>query len=336
MNKEEYDKARNEQLPWIEKYRPQFIGDIIFNDNMQTKIYEFIKSNNIPNMILTGVPGIGKTTTIRCIGMGLYGKYYNNSVLELNASDDRGIKSVQIDIINFCRTKQIYNKEDENKYCKHKLIILDEADNMMDKAQHQINTLMEKYKDTVKFAFTCNSSSDIIEAIQSRCIILKYIKLTNSQIVVRLKQICKIEKIKSDKSCLTEIADLSHGDLRHAINNIQLMFNKYGVIKTEHIPDICNLPQPITIKQIFINCQKNDLKSAIKLLSELKNSGYSYTDITIGMLYTIKSHYCEDFSDDIKIIITEQIGNTYYNLSKYVESLLQMIALLININMRLN
>jgi DNA polymerase III delta prime subunit len=94
-----FEELRYEQLPWTEKHRPMMVDDLILESTLKARIKQFIKEKNIPNLIFTGPPGIGKTCTIRCIAGELFGGYLNRCVLELNASDDRGIKSIQGDII---------------------------------------------------------------------------------------------------------------------------------------------------------------------------------------------------------------------------------------------
>lgn len=329
----EYNNLRFKQLPWIEKYRPQTINEVILADNLKQKAAQFIKKNIIQNLILTGPPGIGKTTTIRCIARGLYGKYYNNCVLELNASDDRGIKSVQDAIIKFCKFINPYKKEDMNKYCKHKLIILDESDNMMEKAQYQINTLMEKYSNNIRFAFTCNSSSDIIEAIQSRCLILRYTRLTNLQIFTRLEELCIIEKLKYEKLAIEQIAEMSRGDMRGSINILQLVHNKHNAIKLEYIKDICDIPQSIIIKNIFNYCISSQLNLAIKLMLQLKNEGYSGSDITLSMIYTLKSELCNDIPESLKIKMLYKICNSTYYISKTIDTNLQLMSCLAELSL---
>jgi len=309
MDTEDYNKLRYEQLPWTEKYRPIFIDDLVLDDNLKSRLKQIISEENksIPNLIFTGPPGIGKTSTIRSIATELYGKYVSRAVLELNASDDRGIKSIQGDIINFCKAKLIYPRGQENKYSKYKLIILDEADNMVDRAQPQINNIMEAYKDTVKFAFTCNSSSNIIEAIQSRCLILRYMRLSTPLIVKKLKDIASLEKIKYEDSAMTLISELAHGDLRAAINTLQLVFNNKGSIKCIYIDELCDLPQQVIIKNLFDFVLKDDLVSAFKIMYELKNRGYSGSDITLGMIYTLKSEISSDIPEKIKINLFNSI-----------------------------
>jgi len=125
--------------PWIEKYRPVTIEDLVLDEGMFNKIAKILDDKDMPNMIITGVPGVGKTTTISCIAKNLLGKFYGEAVLELNASDDRGIKTVQESIEHFCK-KKIYF---DDTIAQHKIVILDEADNMTIKAQQSIKNLMK-------------------------------------------------------------------------------------------------------------------------------------------------------------------------------------------------
>ena len=122
-----------------------------------------------------------------------------------------------------------------------KLVILDEADNMDDdRVQPQINTIMESFKDEVRFAYTCNTSSNIIESIQSRCLILMFTRLTPALTSERLVEIANMERLKYDIKALNQISELSHGDMRSAINMLQLVFNKHGSIKTDFISGLCD------------------------------------------------------------------------------------------------
>lgn len=330
-NKKSISEIRQEQLPWIEKYRPDGIDGLMLNDKLKKSIKDMIKTKNIQNIILVGPPGVGKTSTIRCIAKELLGKYYSRYVLELNASDDRGTKSVQGTIINFCRTKLFYKDDDGKKYSGQKIIILDEADNMVEKAQHQIDLLMEQYKDKVRFAFTCNSSTPIIESIQSKCIILRYTRLSLDLVSHKLAKIAEIEKINYDKGGLHSIANISNGDLRQAINIMQMMYNKNGKITEKDVNDSCDIPQPLIIKEIFDKCINNDLPKAIEKVIELRENGYSGSDVMYGMFYTLKTELCKDIPEDKLIKIGKCISYSTYVISKGLDTNLQLIACLCDI-----
>lgn len=323
-NKKEVKKKILQQLPWTEKYRPKNIEDVILDTNILQKIRKIIHDKNMQSIIITGVPGIGKTTTIKCIANGLYGPHIKDAVLELNASDERGIKSVDELIGNFCRKS--FNINDNNKYATHKMIILDEADNITTKAQHSINKMMELYNSTTRFAFTCNESSDILETIQSRCIILRYVRLPITKVVEKLETICKIENVQYTVEALQEIATISQGDMRNAINNLQAIYNGTGSITVKNVYVTCDKPQLSYLAQILDECLKKNAHTAFKLMQDLKSEGYSNSDIILGFMSLLKLHSKLDERD--KIIIMEKICKTAYIVSKGVNTDVQMYGLL--------
>ena len=123
------------KTPWVEKYRPKTSEDILLDPFIKEKIDNIVKNKSIPNMIITGEPGTGKTSTIICLAKQIYGeKNINESVLELNASDDRGLSIINNTILPFCKKK--INKN------LHKLVILDEADSITTKAQNLLSNII--------------------------------------------------------------------------------------------------------------------------------------------------------------------------------------------------
>ena len=312
--------------PWIEKYRPTKVDELVLNNDILIRIKNIIDNKNMPNIIFTGMPGIGKTSTVLCIAKNILGKYFEGGVLELNASDERGVKPVHETIEYFCKKKiSFHDGSNKNKYAHHKIVILDEADNMTKKALQSINNLMELYKDSTRFAFTCNSSFDIIESIQSRCMIIRYERLSNEQIAKRLIQICDAEKVSYTKDGINSIVITSQGDLRQAINNLQLIYNGYINITLENVYKLCDKPPPVILKKILVSCINKDIVCALTCLNELRSKGYCSSDIALSIINFLKSiGQDNDINEKNKIKFMEEFGKTSVIISKGINSSLQL------------
>lgn len=306
-------------IPWIEKYRPNTIEDIIIDETNLKRIKYIVENGSMPNIIISGESGIGKTTTILCLAKKLLGKKYKEGVLELNASDDRGIKIVQDSITIFC--KKTFYKE-----YQHKIVLLDEADNLTQKAQQLIANLMENYGDNTRFAFTCNNSTEIIDSIQSRCIIVRYKRLSKEKIKKRLLYICKCENIKYDDTGIDTIILGSNGDLRTAINCLQAVYVGFNNINLENVNKICDKPSPLIIKEIIEYCKDHDIENAIKKINNLKKDGYSGSDIIISMNNVVKTY--DNISNLQRINYINQLGKTCVNINKGLDTNLQLYGCL--------
>ncbi|KAL7004773.1 replication factor C subunit 4 [Cystobasidiomycetes sp. EMM_F5] len=156
------EKPAGYQQPWVEKYRPLLLDDIVGNSETVDRLKIIARDGNCPHMMLSGTPGIGKTTSILCLAHAMLGPAYKEAVLELNASDERGIDVVRNQIKGFAQKKVTLPPG------RHKFVILDEADSMTAGAQQALRRTMEIYSNTTRFAIACNQSSKIIEPIQSR------------------------------------------------------------------------------------------------------------------------------------------------------------------------
>jgi replication factor C subunit 2/4 len=299
---------------WTEKYRPMKTQDLLMGDSMRRKFEEIIQRKSMPNIILTGEPGVGKTTTILCLCHELLGDRVNDGVLELNASDNRGIKSIQV-TLTFC--KKTFDQPNP-EYAKHKIIIYDEADNITQKAQTKINSMMESFNDTTKFAFTCNNSSDIIESIQSRCMIIRYPRIESSQLTRRLMQICIMEKIDYDEEGIQIISDRSNGDMRKAINNLQLTYVSHNYVKKE-----CMEIDPVD--NLLLLCKQKKLREALSYQQVLLDNGSSVYDIVKDILNHLKT---DVMREDIRIQFFNLASQSMLVLSKGIESPLQLTSLI--------
>jgi replication factor C subunit 2/4 len=268
-----------DDLPLVEKYRPQKLDDIIGNTNQIIFFKKFIESGNIPNLLLNGEPGGGKTSAVIALAKEYLGDLFTDYCMDLNASDERGIDVVRSKIKIFSQRKSCCNK--------YKIIILDESDNMTNPAQLALKRIMDQYDDTTRFFFTCNSIENIISSIQSKCKIMYFGRIEQNDIINRLDEICKFENLKIEKDALMGIIELSSNkmDVREMLNKIELIKANYGeeIITKQNIYYLCDKPSPIIIREFIEEYSKKNLYKCIELINKLKNDGYQSSDICITL-----------------------------------------------------
>ena len=205
-------------LMWSEKYRPKKLSQVVDQKEIIKGISNLIKSPDIPHMLFAGPAGVGKTTTALCIAMELLGEEWRKNTLELNASDERGIKMVRERVKEFAASIKLAG---DKEFGKPKIIILDEADEMTSEAQTALRRIIEDSARTTRFVIICNYLSQIIEPIQSRCVVFRFTRLPKEDVIDHLKMICEQQKVKYEEKALAQIYEATGGDLRHSINIMQ-------------------------------------------------------------------------------------------------------------------
>nr|POF17711.1 replication factor c subunit 4 [Quercus suber] len=253
----------NYELPWVEKYRPVFLDDVVGNTETIERLKIIAKDGNMPHVIISGMPGIGKTTSVLCLARQLLGDAYKEAVLELNASDERGIDVVRNRIKGFAQKKVTLPPG------RQKLVILDEADSMTSGAQQALRRTMEIYSGTTRFAFACNQSNKIIEPLQSRCAILRYSRLTDGQVVKRLNQIIKAEGVQYSDDGLAALVFSAEGDMRQAINNLQSTWAGFGFVSGDNVFRVVDSPHPVKVQAMIKSCHDQKVDDALGHLQEL-------------------------------------------------------------------
>ncbi len=308
------------ELLWAEKYRPRTLDEIVNQEEIVSRLKKFVEEKNMPHLLFAGPPGTGKTTAAHCLAHDLYGENYRQYMLELNASDERGIDVIRSKVKEFARTRVAAN-------IPFKIVLLDEADNMTADAQQALRRLMEMYTATTRFILIANYPSKIIEPIQSRCAVFRFTPLKKEDVVSRLKWIADQEKVEYDLEALEAIYELSEGDMRRAINVLQAAA-ALGKITVESVYKVVGLAHPREIRQMIQLALAGNFNEARDKLRELMiNYGLSGLDV-------IKQVHREIFSQDIKlpdeykIIIADLAGEIQFRLVEGADDEIQLNAFL--------
>lgn len=259
--------------PWIEKYRPQYLSDVVGNTDIVDHLRIIAKEGNVPNMILVGPPGTGKTTSIMALAHELLGENFKKATIELNASDDRGIDVVREKIKSFA-VQQVRLPPN-----RHKIVILDEADSMTETAQQAMRIIITDFSNTTRFALACNDSTKIIEPIQSRCSMLRFAKLKPNELKERILKITQIESIPNEQDGIDALIQTSEGDMRYALNNLQSTFVGFGKVTRDNIYKIVDIPKPEKLMEIISLCHNGSLDKALDNVDVLLDEGYTALDI---------------------------------------------------------
>jgi len=308
------------EQPWLEKYRPAKITDIVGNEETVGRLEALAQQGNLPNLILSGPPGTGKTTSVLALARTLLGDAFKEGVLELNASDDRGIEVVRGRIKAFAQKKVTLPPG------KHKVIILDEADSMTEGAQQAMRRTMEIYSSTTRFALACNMSEKIIEPIQSRCAVLRYSKLTDQQVTKRLQDVLHAESVSFNDAGLEALVFTAEGDMRQALNNAQATHAGFGFLSSENVFKVCDQPHPLLVRGMLDACRAADYEAAYRIVEELWGQGYCGLDI-VGTLFRL-TKFSTEMPEELKLEFIKEIGFCHMRILDGLDSLLQLSGLL--------
>ena len=245
-------KKNKETLPWIEKYRPNTLGEMISHENITGTLQKFISNKFLPHLLFYGPPGTGKTSTIMACAKEIYGSYLPLMTMELNASDDRGIEVVRNRIKQFVSSgNAFFGKTLEEKKNIFKLVILDETDAMTDDAQAILRQVVEKYTKNARFCLICNYIKKINPALQSRCTTFRFSPLSPVQMEDRISSIAKIEKVNVTSKGINCILKRSNGDMRKALNIMQSVHMAYKKVNEKNVNTCIGYPQKKQILDIY-------------------------------------------------------------------------------------
>jgi len=304
---------------WIEKYRPKVLNDVVGQDEIIERLKAYVKMRNVPHLIFSGSAGTGKTTSALALSRELFGETWKQNFIELNASDERGINIIRGKIKNFARTAPM----GQNQF---KIIFLDEADSLTMDAQAALRRTIEKYSHICRFILSINYSSKIIEPIQSRCTVFRFGLIKPDSVKKYLQKIAKEEKLEITQDGIETLIFVSKGDLRKAINVLQVGASISKKITAELLFETSSIAKPGDVKLLINSALSGNFMAARNQLYDLLlKYGLSGEDLIKQIHQTI---FDLTISDESKIKLIEKTGETEFRLVEGCNDHIQLEALL--------
>jgi replication factor C small subunit len=304
---------------WIEKYRPAILDDIVGQDPIVKRLKSYVKTRNLPHLLFSGPPGVGKTAAAISIVREIFSDNWRNNFIELNASDERGIDIIRHKVKDFARMAPLGEAD-------FKVIFLDEADALTNDAQSALRRTMERYSATTRFILSCNYSSKIIDPIQSRCAVYRFKPLDSGAIEKRITYIAGQEGLNVTNEGMLAIIYVASGDMRRAINALQAAALLGDKVDEETIYQITSTAKPEEIWDFIKTALKGDFVSARSMLDDLLLSkGLSGEDIVIQIHRAMLDM---DIPDKDKVRLIDRIGEIDFRLTEGANERIQLEALL--------
>lgn len=304
---------------WTERYRPDTLEDIVNHEHVVQRLKAFVEDESLPHLLFTGPAGTGKSASALAITKDLFGDSWKSNVLELNASDTRGIDVIRNQVKSFARSKAV----DDVPF---KIIILDEADALTSEAQHALRRTMENYTETARFILICNYSSKIIDPIRSRCSIFRFPRLDKEDASGLLEKICEKEDVEYDDSGLDAVYSVTRGDLRKSINLLQSVSATGKEVTGDVVYEVSSQAKPQAIESILSKALDGKFTDARdELQGLLLEKGISGMDIIKEMHRQL---YDLDIDEKRKVRLIESMGEYEFRLDEGADEQIQLEALL--------
>ncbi|XP_055957625.1 replication factor C subunit 5 isoform X1 [Patella vulgata] len=308
------------RLVVVEKYRPKQLDDLISHADIINTISKFVKEDRLPHLLFYGPPGTGKTSTILAVAKQIYSpKEFNSMVLELNASDDRGIGIVRGQVLSFASTRTIFKSG-------FKIVILDEADAMTNDAQNALRRVIEKFTENTRFCIICNYLSKIIPALQSRCTRFRFGPLTTDQMVPRLEYVTGQEAIKVSSDGMKACVTLASGDMRKALNILQSTSMAFDEVNEDNVYTCVGHPLRRDIENIVNWILNENFTTAYKNLTEVKTAkGLALQDVLTEIHQYV---HRIDLPVKVKMHLLEKMADIEYRLALGTSEKIQMSSMI--------
>ncbi len=258
---------------WVERHRPSSVREMKGQRAVVDRLRAYADSGTFPHLMFAGPPGTGKTTAALALTRDVFGEGYRSNLLEMNASDERKLESIRTKVKQFARTAPMPGTT-------FKVIFLDEADALTPDAQGALRRIMEQFAETCRFILSCNYSSKIVEAIQSRCAVFRFRPLDEEKVLETVLEISKHEGINLDKGAAEAISKVSLGDLRKAITSLQVAASLDPNVTRELVYETTATAPPEDLHGFFLACKEDGFQPARRRMREiLDRFGLAGTDL---------------------------------------------------------
>ena len=279
-------------MPWVEKYRPSKVDEVAHQEEVVRAMKTCTEKRNLPHLMFYGPPGTGKTSLILAVAKELFGATnYKDRVLELNASDERGIDVIRTKVKKFAQFSVGNQKHEETgePLPPFKIIILDEADSLTKDAQAALRRIIENYTKVTRFCIICNYISRIIDPLTSRCSKFRFQPLSDTAHMDRLGFIAQQENVVVSEDGLRAAMGHAEGDLRRSINLMQSAASLYQgkPITAGEITEIAGaVPQAVAEKTIDL-AFKGSMKDILGNVDNIMGEGFSVTQTMQQLMDTV-------------------------------------------------
>ncbi|MDW8083883.1 MAG: replication factor C small subunit [Candidatus Caldarchaeum sp.] len=302
-------EANAGNIPWIEKYRPRKLDEIVDQEHVVTSLKNIVATKNVPHMLFAGPPGTGKTATAHAFAQELFGPRYleDGHFVEINASDERGIETIRERVKTYARSVPFGG-------VGFRVLLLDESDQLTDAAQHAFRRTMEQFSTTCRFILAANYSNRIIEPIQSRCAVMRFRPLSREMVDTMIKRIADKEKLVVDEEAVDAIYEFCLGDMRKAINILQSAASLSSKVDEKTVYTVMGLVYKGETRRMLELALEGKFTEARDLLRNLIYvQGYQAQDITYSISREIPSL---NVPETEKIKLFDLIGETDFRISE--------------------
>lgn len=307
------------QQLWTEKYRPQTFSEVVGQQGIVGRIEAFVRQKNVPHLLFAGRAGVGKTTLAVVVAKQLFGEYWKENFLDLNASDDRGIDTIRVKVKDFARTKALSSN-------MQKIIHLDECDSLTKEAQQALRRTMEIYSGTARFILSCNFQSKIIDPIKSRCALFRFKPLSKTDLVKVIERISSAEKLKIDDRAIDVLCDVCEGDMRRMVTMLQSCAALGKKISEDTVYELAGTVRPKEIADALkIAVQGDFLKARGKLFEVMLAHGMSGIDVVKAIQQYL---FDLDLPDIEKVKLIERCGEIEFRMVEGSDEWIQLEGLL--------